>query len=83
MLTDAVIVLFSQLAGSFSFRSVAMSQLGPFLFLQLVNIGSQYSYSSEDQSEFLVVVSREFDEPPRSADIKPTDKEMVSHMTVM
>ena len=56
----------------------------PFsLLLQLVNIGSQYSYSSEDQSEFLVVVSKEFDEPPRSADVKPTDKEMVSHMTVM
>ena len=46
--------------------------------LQLVNIGSQYSYSSEDQSEFLVVVSKEFDEPPRSADVKPTDKELVS-----
>jgi hypothetical protein len=30
---------------------------------QLVNIGSQYSYSSEDQAEFLVVVSREFDVP--------------------
>jgi len=42
---------------------------------QLVNIGSQYSYSSEDQSEFLVVVCKEFDEPPRSAEIKPTDKE--------
>ena len=53
--------------------------------LQLVNIGSQYSYSSEDQSEFLVVVSKEFDEPPRSADVKPTDKELVSftdHLTV-
>lgn len=45
---------------------------------QLVNIGSQYSYSSEDQSEFLVVVGKEFDEPPRSAEIKPTDKERVS-----
>ncbi|CAI8043576.1 BTB/POZ domain-containing protein KCTD5 [Geodia barretti] len=41
---------------------------------QLVNIGSQYSYSSDDQSEFLVVVSREFDEPPRS-NTKPTTKE--------
>ena len=29
-----------------------------------MNIGSQYSYSSEDQAEFLVVVSREFDAPP-------------------
>ena len=46
--------------------------------LQLVNIGSQYSYSSEDQSEFLVVVSREFDEPPSRGFNKPTIKEMVS-----
>ena len=45
---------------------------------QLVNIGSQYSYSSEDQSEFLVVVSREFDESPRS-NTKPTTKEKVTH----
>lgn len=50
--------------------------------LQLVNIGSQYSYSSEDQSEFLVVVSKEFDEPPRSADVKPTDKELVSPLVM-
>lgn len=50
--------------------------------LQLVNIGSQYSYSSEDQSEFLVVVSKEFDEPPRSADVKPTDKELVSLLII-
>ena len=39
------------------------SFLVPFSFFQLVNIGSQYSYSSEDQAEFLVVVSREFDVP--------------------
>ena len=45
--------------------------------LQLVNIGSQYSYSSDDQSEFLVVVSKDFDETPRSPS-KPTDKEQVS-----
>lgn len=31
---------------------------------QLVNIGSQYTYGSEDQTEFLVVVSREFDALP-------------------
>lgn len=43
---------------------------------QLVNIGSQYSYSSDDQSEFLVVVSKEFEETPRS-ETKPTDKEKV------
>ena len=44
--------------------------------MQLVNIGSQYSYSSDDQSEFLVVVSREFDEQSRLYN-KPTDKEKV------
>lgn len=42
-----------------------------------MNIGSQYSYSSEDQSEFLVVVSREF-EGDRFSDTKPTNKEKVN-----
>ena len=50
--------------------------------LQLVNIGSQYSYSSEDQSEFLVVVSRDFDETPRK-NSKPTNKQKVSHFRVV
>ena len=44
--------------------------------MQLVNIGSQYSYSSDDQSEFLVVVSRDF-ESPANASTKQTDKEKV------
>ncbi|XP_003385403.1 PREDICTED: BTB/POZ domain-containing protein KCTD5-like [Amphimedon queenslandica] len=45
---------------------------------QLVNIGSQYSYSSDDQSEFLVVVSKEFEDPPAArSDSKPTNKERV------
>ena len=43
--------------------------------LQLVNIGSHYMYSNEDQSEFLVVVSQEIGEQFRS--YKPTNKEMV------
>lgn len=42
----------------------------------MVNIGSQYSYSSDDQSEFLVVVSKDFDETPPSGG-KQTDKEKV------
>lgn len=46
--------------------------------MQLVNIGSQYSYSSDDQSEFLVVVSKEFDDPPERSQSKPTNKEKVS-----
>ncbi|XP_064382750.1 BTB/POZ domain-containing protein KCTD5-like isoform X2 [Halichondria panicea] len=41
---------------------------------QLVNIGSQYSYSSDDQSEFLVIVSKEFDETPCSPS-EPTNKQ--------
>ena len=53
----------------------------PPLF-QLVNIGSQYSYSSDDKSEFLVVVSREFDEHGRSLGRQATDKEMVGHVTL-
>ena len=40
-----------------------------------MNIGSQYSYSSDDQSEFLVVVSKDFD--PRVPSSKQTDKEKV------
>ena len=45
---------------------------------QLVNIGSQYSYSSSDQSEFLVIVSRLVDERPEK-DSHTTVKERVSH----
>ena len=41
-----------------------------------MNIGSQYSYSSEDQAEFLVIVSRIFDDLPRM-ETKPTNKEKV------
>ncbi|KAK3866727.1 hypothetical protein Pmani_003353 [Petrolisthes manimaculis] len=33
-------------------------------FEQLINIGSQYSYGSEDHTEFLCVVSREYSSPP-------------------
>lgn len=43
---------------------------------QLVNIGSQYSYSSSDQSEFLVIVSRLVDER-REKDSHTTVKERV------
>lgn len=41
-----------------------------------MNIGSQYSYSSDDQSEFLVVVSRDF-ESPANASTMQTAKEKV------
>ena len=44
---------------------------------QLVNIGSQYSYSSSDQSEFLVIVSRLVDERPET-DSHTTVKERVN-----
>lgn len=46
-------------------------------FMQLVNIGSQYSYSSSDQSEFLVIVSRLVDDRPEK-DSHTTVKERVS-----
>ena len=46
---------------------------------QLVNIGSQYSYSSSDQSEFLVIVSRLVDERPEK-DSHTTVKERVSNI---
>ena len=52
--------------------------------MKLVNIGSQYSYSSDDQSEFLVVVSKEFDDPPVArSDSKPTNKERVRQLCLM
>ena len=54
----------------------------PAIPSQLVNIGSQYSYSSQDQSEFLVVVSKEFNNPLPGSDTKPTDKEKVSVLTM-
>ncbi|CAL4071898.1 unnamed protein product, partial [Meganyctiphanes norvegica] len=37
-------------------------------FEQLINIGSQYSYGSEDHSEFLCVVSREYSSSHQCAD---------------
>ncbi len=48
---------------------------------QLVNIGSQYSYSSDDQSEFLVIVSKEFDETPCSPS-EPTNKQKVPPLQI-
>ncbi|CAF4845877.1 unnamed protein product [Pieris macdunnoughi] len=46
-------------------------------FEQLINIGSQYNYGSEDHAEFLCVVSRECGNNPNSNDIEPTDRAMV------
>ena len=46
---------------------------------QLINIGSQYQYSSEDHAEFLCVVSREVgpDKPLRNAENEPKDRAKV------
>merc|ERR1712209_50302 len=48
-------------------------------FEQLINIGSQYQYGSEDHAEFLCVVSREFAPTAGSgmSEPKPTDRAKV------
>ena len=46
--------------------------------LQLINVGSQYSYGNEDHSEFLCVVSRECDK--REREPEPTDRAKVLYL---
>merc|ERR1711923_302436 len=48
-------------------------------FEQLINVGSQYQYGSEDHAEFLCVVSREFAPTAGSgmSEPKPTDRAKV------
>jgi hypothetical protein len=48
-------------------------------FEQLINIGSQYQYGSDDHAEFLCVVSREFAPTagPGISEPKPTDRAKV------
>lgn len=45
--------------------------------LQLVNIGSSYSYGNEDQSEFLCVVSKELYNSPNGLSSEPSHKAKV------
>lgn len=56
---------------------------GPVLFprvplLQLVNIGSSYNYGSEDQAEFLCVVSKELHSSPHGLSSESSRKTKVS-----
>lgn len=46
-------------------------------FEQLINIGSQYNYGSEDHAEFLCVVSKECPNLVNGQAAEPTDKEKV------
>uniref|UniRef100_A0A8D1KLR0 BTB domain-containing protein n=1 Tax=Sus scrofa TaxID=9823 RepID=A0A8D1KLR0_PIG len=46
-------------------------------FEQLVNIGSSYNYGSEDQSEFLCVVSKELHNSPYGTASEPSEKAKV------
>ncbi|KAK3089211.1 hypothetical protein FSP39_001773 [Pinctada imbricata] len=43
-------------------------------FEQLVNIGSQYNYGSEDHAEFLCVVSKECPNIVNGQEVEPSDK---------
>lgn len=47
--------------------------------LQLVSIGSSYNYGSEDQAEFLCVVSKELHNMPHGTVSEPSEKAKVSH----
>lgn len=46
-------------------------------FEQLINIGSQYTYGTEEHAEFLCVVSREYGESLNSHETEPTDRAKV------
>lgn len=46
-------------------------------FEQLINIGSQYNYGTEEHAEFLCVVSREYGVSLNSQETEPTDKAKV------
>lgn len=48
------------------------------LSLQLVNIGSSYNYGSEDQAEFLCVVSKELYSSPHGLSSESSRKTKVS-----
>ncbi|XP_029782943.1 BTB/POZ domain-containing protein KCTD2, partial [Suricata suricatta] len=45
-----------------------------FLSCQLISIGSSYNYGSEDQAEFLCVVSRELNNSTNGIVIEPSEK---------
>lgn len=45
---------------------------------QLVSIGSSYNYGTEDQAEFLCVVSKELHNQPYGPNSQPSEKAKVS-----
>ncbi|XP_033622145.1 BTB/POZ domain-containing protein KCTD17 isoform X2 [Fukomys damarensis] len=51
-------------------------------FEQLVNIGSSYNYGSEDQAEFLCVVSKELHSSPNSLSSESSRKTKPSHLRI-
>ncbi|XP_063094550.1 BTB/POZ domain-containing protein KCTD17 isoform X4 [Cavia porcellus] len=51
-------------------------------FEQLVNIGSSYNYGSEDQAEFLCVVSKELHSSPNGLSSEASRKAKPSHLRI-
>ncbi|XP_040841645.1 BTB/POZ domain-containing protein KCTD17 isoform X7 [Ochotona curzoniae] len=51
-------------------------------FEQLVNIGSSYNYGSEDQAEFLCVVSKELHSSPHGLSSESSRKTMRRHLRI-
>ncbi|XP_055108668.1 BTB/POZ domain-containing protein KCTD17 isoform X1 [Symphalangus syndactylus] len=51
-------------------------------FEQLVNIGSSYNYGSEDQAEFLCVVSKELHSSPNGLSSESSRKTKPSHLRI-
>lgn len=51
-----------------------------FFYFQLVNIGSQYNYGSEDHAEFLCVVSKECPNIVNGQESEPSEKAKVIHL---
>ena len=49
---------------------------------QLVNIGSQYNYGSEDHAEFLCVVSKECPNIVNGQESEPSDKAKVRNAQI-
>ena len=51
--------------------------------LQLINIGSQYNYGSEDHAEFLCVVSKECPNSLNGPEAEATDRAHVSYSMLL
>lgn len=78
---------FSQFGASFLMGGLVLSLVCMWLCphhtcllsLQLVSIGSSYNYGSEDQAEFLCVVSKELHNSPYGTTSEPSEKAKVSN----